>query len=776
MTDKKERLSDKSDEEVIKLALKRFKIAEDADNQIREKQLDDLKFRAGDQWPANVVSERNQQLRPCLTINRMPTFIRQVTNDARQNRPQIKVIATDDSTVEQAEIIEGMIRHIQVSSNADIAYDTACDNQVTMGRGYLRIITEYCGHDSFDQDIKIKPVKNQFSVYFDPACVEPDYCDAMYAFVTADEDKDEYKLNNPDSPTCENMDLSGVGDASPGWVTTSSVRVAEYFEVVKKPDTLYLMVDGQTVLKSDLKKKEYVVADNSIFDKDGVEVSQIKDQRPTHIRQVIWRKITAWEILEEKLWAGQYIPIIPVLGEDLNIDGERDLVGLIRYAKDPQRQYNYWSTAATEAIALAPKAPWVIAEGQIEGYEKYWKTANVKNYSHLPYKPTSVDGHLVPAPQRNMAEPPIQAMTMAIQQAAADMKNTTGIHDASLGSQGNEVSGKAIMARQREGDTSNFHYIDNLSRSQRFLGIQIIDLIPIVYDAPRMIGITHQDGTSEVQWINQYFGEKDENGQPKIYDMKKGKYDIAVVTGPSFTTKRQEAAATLTQMVQAYPPMMQMAGDLVVKSMDFDLADELSERFKKMLPPQLQDDENEEIPPQLKAKMTQAQQMIDQLTQELHATHDELEVKTQESNSKNGELALKQADLEIKKVEVGIKQEELQLKKLEVQSKAELEHKKIDADVTKARYQTKAAVSPDVAMSDPDLQENGESPLKLIVEHLSEAIQQQSETTMAGLTEVARSQQHMANTIAQGNAMLASAMSQPKTVKYGEDGRILGVS
>ena len=442
--------------------------------------------------------------------------------------------------------------------------------------------------------------------------------------MVADEDKQSFKSKNPEHNLSDH-ELTSIGDNAAGWMKEDTIRVAEYFTVEEKPDTLYLLDDGKTFLESELAGKAEV-KDGYLVSNDSVApVAQIKSERKTSTRKVMWRKITAFGVLEEREWAGKYIPIIPVLGDDLDIDGERNLIGMVRYAKDPQRMYNYWSTAETEAIALAPKAPYIAAEGQLEGYETIWKTANVKNWSYLPYKPTTVGGVLVGAPQRQTAEPPIQAMVTAIAQASEDLKNTTGLHDASLGSRGNETSGKAILARQREGDTANFHYMDNLTRAIKFLGIQLIDLIPKIYDTARVVRILHIDGTSKTVKINQPTGIKDENGVEKIYDVTTGKYDVTVNVGPSFNTKRQEAADTLNGMIQVYPQLMEVAGDLVARSMDWEGSDELAERFKKLLPPQLQENDENPLPPQVKAELDKAHMMIDQLTKALNAAHDKLD-------------------------------------------------------------------------------------------------------------------------------------------------------
>lgn len=630
----------------IETALKRFRLAADAESDTRKESLDDLKFRAGDQWPTNVKITRDLDKRPCLTINRIPSLIKQVTNDARQNRPQLKIIATDDSTEDTAEVLEGMCRYIQESSNASIAYDTACDAQVTMGFGYFRVITEYSDENSFDQDIKIKRIKNAFTVYFDPNAVEPDYSDAKWCFIVSDIERGEFKNDYP-AAEVNSMALSSIGDDTAGWMTDDNIRVAEYFYVEETKKTICQMSDGK-VLDKDIATGLV----ESMAQYPTAEPLTITNERESSDRKVKWCKMTCCEKLDEKDWVGKYIPVIPVLGEDLDIDGKRKLIGLVRDAKDPQRSLNYWRTATTEAIALAPKAPWVIAEGQIEGYEAFWQNANTANFSHLPYKPTTVAGLQVPAPVRNSVEPPVQAMTMASQQAADDMKAVTGIYDQ-RNEDNKDASGKAIMARQRQGDTSNFNFIDNLSRSIRYLGVILLDLIPKIYDAPRVIRIIHGDDSTETVKINQPSGEKDANGVEKIYDVRTGKYDVTVDIGPSFATKRIETADSMQTLAQTYPPLMQFAGDIMVKAMDFPDSDQIADRLKKMLPPELQDD-SEDVPPQAKAMLQQQTGLIKQLTAELNKQY-------AKSAFKEAELASRErianANNEAKLVQEVIKQE-----------------------------------------------------------------------------------------------------------------------
>lgn len=609
---------------IVETAMKRFKMCEEAENDYRNKALEADRFYVGDQWPTNVQENRRLESRPCLTLNQLPKYVRQVTNDQRQNRPQIHISPTHDSTVDQAKVWEGMVRHIQVESNADVAYDTACLSQVVKGFGYWQIGTEYEDEKSFNQKVCINPIKNSFSVYIDADAKKYDYSDMMYAFIVSDVDKERFRKEYPDADA-NNMVYTSVGDVPPDWANGQTVRVVEYYTVEETEKTLLQLQDG-TILY----KEEY---DKAL--EQGIMAPPIVNERKTMERKVMWRKMTACEVLEEREWPGKWIPIVPVLGDDMIVEGKRYLTGMVWGAMDAQRQYNYMRTAQTEAIALSPKAPFILAEGQVEGYEKYWDNANVQNFSRLTYKPTTVDGIIVPAPSRHQAEPPVQAMVQATQQATEDLKGITGIFDASLGAKSNEQSGRAILARQKEGDVANFHYIDNLSRAIRHTGVILLDLIPKIYDAPRVAKILKEDGSSETVHLNTPL---DEQGKPlpkgapkdaisKMYDMSNTNFDVTVEVGPSYSTKRQEAVESMTNLVQAFPEVMQFAGDILVKNMDWPEAQAVSDRLKLMLPPQIQDESKKDIPPAVQAQQQQMGMMIEQLTQTLHELQDEKDSK-----------------------------------------------------------------------------------------------------------------------------------------------------
>ena len=601
----------------------RFKMAIAAYSDTREDQLDDLRFMAASpdnhyQWPADVLSTRGSvqgqtiNARPCLTINKLPQHVRQVTNEQRQNRPSPNVIPVDDDAdIEVAEIFDGMIRHIEYMSDADVAYDTACDNQVTYGEGYIRILTEYCDETSFDQDIKIGRVRNSFSVYMDPTIQDPCGADAEWCFITEDILKADYERMYPNAMPVSSIMTQGVGDqALSQWLSETTVRIAEYFYCDYKPETLNLYPDGTTTYQGTPQDK--------IMRQMGLKPTR---QRKLQRKSIKWCKTNGYEIIEERDWAGAYIPVIRVIGNEWSIEGQLEISGLVRNAKDAQRMYNYWVSQEAEMLALAPKAPFIGYAGQFEGYEEKWKTANTQNYPYLEVNPDATDGagNMLPLPQR--AQPPM-AQTGLIQAkmgASEDIKAATGQYNASLGMTSNERSGRAILARQREGDVGTYHYVDNLARAIRHVGRQLVDLIPKIYDTQRIARVIGVDGESKMvrldpnqpQAVQKLVNEQGVVVE-KIYNPGVGKYDVKVTTGPSYLTKRQESMDAMSQILQGNPNLWAAAGDLFVKNMDWPGAQEMAQRLKKMIDPKLLQEEDD---PALQAANQQIQAMQQQMEQ-----------------------------------------------------------------------------------------------------------------------------------------------------------------
>ena len=648
------------DKEIISVAKSRFTMAVSAYSESREDELDDLRFYAASpdnqwQWPADVLSTRGSvqgqtiNARPCLTINKLPQHVRQVTNDQRQNRPSGKVIPVDDKAdVEVAEIFEGLVRHIEYISDADVAYDTACENQVAYGEGYFRLLTEYCDDDTFNQDIKIGRIRNSFSVYMDPTIQDPCGSDAQWCFITEDLTKAEYERQFPDAQPISSMMQQGVGDQSTSqWISENTVRIAEYFYIEHEKATLNLYYGNVTAIKGSVEDQEMA----------ATGMKPIKT-RVVDIKKVKWCKINGFEILESQDWAGSSIPVVRVVGNEFEVDGRIYVSGIVRNAKDAQRMYNYWTSQEAEMLALAPKAPFIGYGGQFEGYEQQWKTANTTNWPYLEVNPDVTDGMggVLPLPQRAPPPLPQTGLIQAKMGASDDIKGTTGQYDSSLGQTSNERSGKAILARERQADVGTYHYVDNLARAVRYITRQIVELIPKIYDTERIARIVGEDGETDLIKVNPNQPMPvnkimDNQGivLEKIYNMGVGKYDVCVTTGPSYMTKRQEALEAMAQLLQGNPQLWSVAGDLFIKNMDWPGAQEMSKRFAKTIDPKIMEG-GDESPEMQAAKM-----QMEAMGQEMEQMHQMLQnvsksMEAQDIARKDYEAQIKAFDAETKRI------------------------------------------------------------------------------------------------------------------------------
>lgn len=654
------KVSEADDHDRLATMRSRFTMALSAYSDSREDELDDLRFMAGSpdnqwQWPADVLATRGSvqgqtiNARPCLTINKLPQHVRQVTNEQRQNRPTGKVIPADDKAdVAVAEIFDGMVRHIEYISDADVAYDTACDNQVTYGEGYIRLLTEYCREDSFDQDLKIGRVRNSFSVYMDPTIQDPCGSDAKWCFLTEDLTKDEYARMFPDASPVSSMMSQGVGDQSLSqWLTEDTVRIAEYFYFEHKTVKLNLYPDNVTAIDGTPQDKQLKLMFQKPIRSRTVDKKQVK-----------WLKTNGYEVLQEQDWAGKWIPVIRVVGNEWEVDGQLYVSGLVRNAKDAQRMYNYWVSQEAEMLALAPKAPFIGYGGQFEGYENQWKTANTTNWPYLEVNPDVTDGagSALPLPQR--AAPPL-AQTGLIQAkmgAADDIKATTGQYDSSLGAQSNERSGKAILAREKQGDTGTYHYVDNLSRAIRHVTRQLVDIIPKIYDTERVARIVGLDGEVGMVKVNPQQPEPvksivDQTGavMEKVYNLSVGVYDVCVTTGPGYMTKRQEALDAMSMLLQSNPDLWKVAGDLFIKNMDWPGAQEMAARFAKIIDPKVMEGEDQS------PEMQHAKQQIEAMTQHMQQmegmlNHVQQSMEAQQLDIKRFDSEVKAYDAETKRI------------------------------------------------------------------------------------------------------------------------------
>lgn len=591
-----------------------------------EQAYEDLRFLAGDQWPAHAKLQRERQKRPILTVNRLPQFVHQVTGDIRMSKPAIKVVSIDNKAKpEIAEVLSGMIRYVENRSEAKYAYDKGADSQVAAGIGHWRIAHEYADETTLNQELRIRTIDDGVGVIWDPDASLPTREDAMWCLVPVDMTQWQFKKKYPDKSMA---DINSIDKRFRSfWYGTDVIRVGEFWEKREIKRTVAAFEDGTV--------KDLTEAGEEEVKKAKAQGARV-EQRPGY---EIWRSlITAGGVLEEPTkWPGRLIPIIPALGEEVRIGREIVRHGIVRHAKDSQRMYNFSRSAQTEVFALQPKSPFVGTKKNFQEDEAKWETANQENWPYLEYTPDPLNGGA--APQRQPPPVASQALSEAVRLADNDMKAVTGIYDASLGARSNETSGVAIRARQQEGDVGTIVYIENFAMAIRHTGRVLIDLIPHIYDTERMIHVLGEDGKMDLVWINKSTGvpklapeealggiplfdeagetEADETrehgdlnrfeglkendptgtqpgkGQDRddddnvLNDVTIGAYAVTIEQGPSYSTKRAEARAGMIQLLQSAPNVAPLILDLVARAQDWPMADHIAERIETTLPPEI---------------------------------------------------------------------------------------------------------------------------------------------------------------------------------------------
>ncbi|MGH7593435.1 MAG: portal protein [Gemmatimonadales bacterium] len=615
-------------EEFLGLARKRFEAASEDEKHLRSKFVSDLKFASPDgdeQWDPQIKMQREAAGRPALSFPRCHTFVQQVANEARQNKPQIKFAPRLDADKDTAEIYEGLARYIQYASDAQIAYDTAIEYSAGGSFGYYRFLTDYCDDDTDDLDLKIVPVLDPLAIYgiLVPSCFNQK---PRFGFVVEEISKEEYKAKYGESEMAS-LSWTDAQSRAQGWVGSETVRIAEYWYCE--------------------------------------ETKQGGKRRPK--TTVKFCKINGLEVLKdtETEWPGSCIPIVPVLGKQMIMEGKPHLFSVVRPQKSAQVLINYSKSRIAETLSTSPISPFIMVEGQVSGYEDQWKNMNTHLTPFLTVKAVDISGKPAPIPQRQTFEPPIQSLSAFVAQEVDDMKATTGIFDASLGQNGNETSGQAIQRRQSQANLTTMHFMDNLVRSFRKGGEIIAEVIPKVYDTEREIQILGIDEKPKLILINKE--HEDEAGKTRNYDMTEGKYALVVTSGKAFDSKRSETFDTMQQVLATNPNLINMIGDIFFRNSDLAGSDQLAERFQKMLPPQLQENDNP-LPPQAQAAVAHAQQQVQGMQAQLQQLTMEKQAKTVEVQGK------------------------LQQIQLQHQADMALEDKKLLTQITVAEIQTKAQI------------------------------------------------------------------------------------
>ena len=637
--------------DIVADAKRRFERCREAYNASRKLAVDDTKFALGDsdngwQWPDDIRNARKLDKRVCLTVNMTAQHCNQIANNIRQNRPAVKVSPVDNfADKKTADILGGLIRNIQAASASDAAHDTAAEHSIYGGEGYWRIITEYESETSFDQVIRIKPCPNPQLVYIDPDCKELDKSDAEYGFVFEDITKEQAEREHP------GIDPASWGEdvRKTGWASDGTIRRAEYFYCTREADTACLCADGSTHLKSKLP--------------DGAVVVK---ERATEVKRWHWCKLVGGHDapLDETDWLGSYLPIIAVVGKELNVNGEIVRKGIVRDLKDPARMVNFSYSETVQTLALQNKVPYMAAAEAVEGFEKIWGQANLETRTYLPWNAYDEEGRQLPKPTRE--PPPVmpQAQVELLHLSTEQMRAASGQQNANFGIKSEAASGVGIQRLKVQGETATFHFPDNLARALRYEAVVLIDLIQKYYDTRRVVRIIGLDGKEQVATLDPestapYEEQEDEAGEiARIFNPQVGRYDVAIDTGPAFQTQRQEAFAALSDIAARNPALMQTAGDLIMQAADFPMADKIAERLEKALPPNLRDEgagQGAEMPPEVQQQLEQAGQQAQQMQQALQEAQqriDELE------RERQGKVIDAQARIATAEIDAAAKREE----------------------------------------------------------------------------------------------------------------------
>jgi hypothetical protein len=660
-------LSDQYDKEDV---LKKWEVCKAAYSQPYQECKDDWEFLHGvNQWDSKIKRARELVGSPCLVLNQLLPYANQVVNDNRQANIAIRVSPVDEGAdVETAEIFQGVIRGIERQSSAQNAYATAVLNAVGAGIGWFRARVEFASPMSFDQEIYIDRVLDFTSVYLDPTSTEIDGSDAEYGFILRDLSLEEFEALYPDA------EVVSFGDTKKN--DKETITVAEYYSRLYKDIKIYQiqLIDGSVQVvdqdQMDALEEAQGTPEEVLF--------AILDERTTQLPYIKHCILNGGdEPLEESDFPSEYIPLVPVIGNEVYINNKREFHSLIRQGKDAQKIYNYLESANVEYMALQPKTPWVGAVGSFSSSPAKWANANTDNFAFLEYDIVyDESGQRVEPPRRS--EPPQGSMALmqSAQIARDNIRYAIGIPPANMGETGTEVSGIAIRNRQIEGDNATFHFSANLAASISQLGRIIVDMIPRVYNRPMIRRILGNDGVEKRVPINQPFVKNGNEVVPAkkggdydgIYDLGAGKYDVVCDIGASYSSKRQEMSDKLNSLIAVRPEIMDVVGDLVFQSLDLPMAKEISERIRSQMSPAMLGEDPMAI------KLQEAQAALDDMQSKLEMYDAALQDKRKNQEFEET-VKLKQLDLEYEKLKIDA-------------SKTMSDIQKTQADIEKMRAET----------------------------------------------------------------------------------------
>lgn len=671
-----------NDKEILAEARTRYDHCNTMWGEFKQRATELLTFISGDQWTQPARQSFENAGFTAMTSNRIPGFLRQITNELRKNTPAIQIDPRKDEDSEKAEILNDLLRNVQDESMAEVAYCKAAESAASIGIGYIRVTSKYKDNNSFDQELSIDAVEDAISVMVDPNHKSLTGSDCEYGFITTVLSRQEYqtryggsKLSRKIDGTMSDAEWKEIGwtGSDTKWVSNDQVLINEYYFKDYKEETLYQIRDFMGTVSSTM--------DKNVAKAEGTTIIQTRELNVPIVR---WCKLNDLEVLEESEWPGCYIPIIIVKGDEFWLEGKRKLVGAVEPAIEAQVQLNYAMSWRAQLLQMAPKAPYIGTAAQFKTYEQEWANINVSNQAFMVYNKD--EG--APPPGRDLGEVPIQSASVLVNNSVEDLRAIFGTFDPSQQAAGPE-SGKALLARQDQSYNSNYHFYDNLARSLEHLGLICVEAVPVIYDTARDIQVKSQDGKKRTISINQpnTYGVVE-------YDFTVGEYSLSIQTGASFGTRKQESSDQIMNLIGVYPESANAIADLAVRNMTWPGADKIADSLEAMVPMQVLEARKTNpkdaaaLVPQLQAQVAQYKQQMEVLTMNLKQATEKLQdksdtlqiehLKADTTNKKtDSETSIKMRTLDIeeqktelefyvKETELKIAEETLALKKAEL--------------------------------------------------------------------------------------------------------------
>ncbi|WP_046023825.1 portal protein [Acinetobacter baumannii] len=645
---------EKDQDSILDEIKKNLRYAEDYWHDNYERGVEDKEFVTvkGAQWEDGAVARRTAEGKPSLEFNLCRAYCRQQINTQRQNRAQVKVVPVDNGAdADKANIIEGLIKDTEESSDAESAYDQAAENAVYGAIGFFRIVTDYVSELSFNQEPRFMTVHNPHAWYIDPQSKALDGSDARWAvggeWVDKDIIEDKYGTN-----AVVDFAMSEYSD----WCNTKdkTVLIVEYFKIEEVSDELWMLEDGTTNYKS------------ALLNEFGVSEDELKplviNSRSTTRTEVKWYKASGSKVLEETVFPGKYIPVIPVYGEVTYIGEERYLHSLVHFAKDPQRLYNYWKSTEAQILQKNQDDILVVDPKGVSGHEEEWRDPS--KFAAVHYKHIDDNQQSIPAPYRiGAAQPPVGVLNAA-ESAKVAITDILNMHAPIMGGDSQEVSGVAIGMRQRQSETAQFHLQDNLNKSIRHAGRILLGLYQALYTVPMVRRIIGADG--EAKQINLF----DKTADGVLADVTIGRYDVRMDTGPSFNTQREQNFALMMQLLSMNPQLFSLIGDILLQNSPLLNAKEISERIRSTMPPQVLGKGEQIDPEQAKAQIQQLDQLVQKMTADIEMLQKEVNDKDKEH-----QLEMFKAQLQYEK--------DIQVAQINAASRADVQELKGAVDLMK---------------------------------------------------------------------------------------------